>query len=93
MGVSGAAASLRPLGSPFPNPSTGLFSVPVRLSSAREWSLDLYDITGRLVSSRTGVGETIMQISADAAGLRPGVYLLRLRSAGSSWTARLVLLR
>jgi len=90
---AGAAAATRPLGNPYPNPSTGLFSVPVRLPQVAQWTLGVYDLTGRLVARNSGTGAVTQLFSARDAGMSTGVYLVRLASGGSSWTRRLVLIR
>jgi len=94
MGAEGGAeAATRPLGNPYPNPSRGLFSVPVRLPQVAQWTLGVYDLTGRLVARSSGTGTVTELFSAGDAGMSTGVYLVRLASGGSSWTRRLVLIR
>lgn len=92
MGVSMGGAASSPLGNPCPNPSTGAFSVPVLLPASSQWTLGLYDLSGRLVLERGGSGSRSEAVSARESGLAAGVYLVRLQSAGSCWTRRLVLL-
>ena len=93
MGVSGATTSTSPLGNPHPNPTPGTFSVPVRLAASTSWTLNLYDISGRLVASSRGSGTVTQQFSANEQDLSPGVYLVRLGSQGRAWTERVVVLR
>ncbi len=75
----GAVASLT-LGQNYPNPVSSVSMIPVA-SSPRERSMQVYDITGRLVQEFT-VTPGSAQVLMNAAQLRPGVYTYRLLDAG-----------
>ena len=80
-----------------PNPSRG--EVTIHYAPARNGSavIFVYDIRGRLVRSlgKTESPGTLTWDGTDHAGDRvsPGVYFLRIESAGGSGTKRVVLLR
>ncbi len=93
MGVRGGSAPTMPLGNPYPSPSRGLFTVPVRLPGPVQWTVGVYDLAGRLMARASGSGFASELFSAGEAGMSSGVYLVRLASGDSSWTRRLVLLR
>ena len=88
-GLSGPLA----LEAPWPNPAASLthfeYSLPVESSVAA----DAFDITGRhvreIASGRrsAGHGEFVWNLRDDSGrAVRPGVYLVRTRMAGRSWT-------
>ena len=66
----------------YPNPSTGKFSVGFTSSISGRATMELFDLTGKLVASvysgHVMLGET-KTITASLDGLAPGVYLLALR--------------
>jgi len=75
-----------------PNPVKGSATVSYALAAAGRVSLVLYDAAGRvaanLVETEQAVGEYRLNVSV--ANLARGVYLLELRTAGASTTAKLV---
>lgn len=64
---------------PYPNPSSGQFSVPFALAEAADVRIHVYDVTGRMVATlsdrsyEAGAYET----SFDGSSVAPGVYLVR----------------
>src|SRR5690606_1456158 len=75
----GAVASLS-LGQNYPNPVSSRTIIPVS-TTARERTLQVHDVTGRLVQEvQVASGSTA--VSIDAAKLLPGVYSYRLLDAG-----------
>lgn len=90
---AGAALSLE---GPLPNPVTGAIAVTVSLPGSDPASLDLFDVGGRLVSSRDvgGLGEGRHLVAlAGPRELRPGVYLLRLSSGSRAIVKRVAIAR
>ena len=81
-----------PMGSPYPNPSHSSVNVHLFSEIQRNWTLGLYDISGRLVSENTGASPVNADVSLDVSGLAPGVYFLRF-SAETETSRKLVILR
>jgi hypothetical protein len=75
-----AAASLN-IGQNYPNPASASTVIPLAPAS-RERSLRLYDITGRLVMTRT-IAPAAAQLGIDASALRPGMYYYQLLDGAS----------
>lgn len=82
-----------------PNPSRDQFAVNFELSAPAMVSLRIYDVSGRrvarLLDGKLLAGsQHILWDGRNNAGARvaPGVYLLRLDSAGRVQTARLVMI-
>jgi hypothetical protein len=79
-----------------PNPVTGAFDVVFSLPNAEPAQLDVFDARGRRVLMRDvgRLGPGTHSIGLDPGKtLAPGVYLVRLRRAGQSYTTRAVILR
>ena len=95
-GVGGGAAVALALMSTRPNPSRGAFSVRFTLADDAAATLDVLDVTGRLVAHHD-VGALGAGVHAVALGgerrLAPGVYLVRLASARQSRVTRAVVLQ
>ncbi|GAB5537289.1 MAG: hypothetical protein Rubg2KO_35380 [Rubricoccaceae bacterium] len=100
---TGTASSQRqPLafGQPWPNPSSGLVTVPYTLSEAGETRLEVLDVLGRSVrvlheGPQDAGDHALPWDGLDATG-RPvaaGTYLLRLEAGGQFATARVTRLR
>jgi hypothetical protein len=79
-----------------PNPSPGPISVEFSLPDAAPARLEMIDIAGRSVWQQDvgghGAGDHTISI-AEAAKLRPGVYLIRLVHGGEARVSRVCLLR
>jgi hypothetical protein len=88
----GATVLLRPR----PDPSHGVLAAEITLPDEVPARLELMDLAGRRLCSRDvgtlGAGRHVVDLAADRS-LPPGVYLLRLTRAGSSITARAVVIR
>ena len=78
-----------------PNPVRGAASLTVVLPHATEATLDVVDVTGRVVARLAdgpfAAGET--RVAFDAHALAPGVYVARLRTGGAVVTQRLTVVR
>jgi len=92
--VSGALALS--IESPRPNPSAGAVSVALALPRAAPSRLQIVDVTGRRAVDRDlsalGAGRHVIALD-EAAGLAPGVYLLRLVQGEETRTTRLLRVR
>lgn len=81
-----------PLAVASPNPV--MSGATVRVSGSGYGSLEVYDLSGRLVATPyRGELASNMSVHWDASSLRPGVYFLRLRQGGSAATAKVTVLR
>ncbi|HTR96780.1 MAG TPA: FG-GAP-like repeat-containing protein [Candidatus Acidoferrales bacterium] len=78
-----------------PNPATGPLFVELSLPSAAPARLELLDLNGRRVFAREldGAGPGEMQVRLDPAGIRPGLYFIRLSQGGQSLVARACVVR
>lgn len=78
-----------------PNPCIGPLTVTMFLDAASEINISLYDMSGRVVASRSGLQLEMGRHTAtmDTGGLPPGVYFIRLETATSNATERCLLLR
>jgi hypothetical protein len=78
-----------------PNPSRGGAVVSFSLASAESATLEVVDVRGRVVLQRDvgslGPGSHTVEIGAEA-GLRPGVYWVRLKQGAETLTKRGVVL-
>ncbi len=94
MGVGEAQGSGPVTVSVSPNPSRGMASITVA-GSCSQVSLDVYDLSGRLVDRLLNGTEVSGEetVSWTPRGTAAGVYILRLRSPGGETSRRLVMLR
>jgi len=76
------------------SPNPVMAGATVRVSGVGYGSLEVYDLSGRLVATPyRGELANNMSVHWDASSLRPGVYFLRLRQGGSAATAKVTVLR
>ena len=87
------------LGNAIPNPSRGLARIPFALPRESEVRIDVIDVQGRiaatLVEARLPAGrhETKWGGAGSAGALPPGIYLVRMRVAGTTFVRRITLTR
>jgi hypothetical protein len=80
-----------------PNPLTSRTTIRYTLPVAGNVALRLYDVTGRIVATLArgyhAAGDYALQLAAHGSGqeLAPGVYVLKLKSAGGTATGRLII--
>jgi hypothetical protein len=81
----------------FPNPFNPSTTIRFTLSRASEVTMDVYDVLGRMVSSRTLGNRTAgtHSVSFDATNLASGTYYYRLKqvSTGASLVGKMMLLK
>lgn len=79
----------------YPNPTRSLATVVLDLDAAQPVRVEVYDVLGRRVAvlhdGEAAAGPTALRL--DAARLLPGLYLVRVTSAGTARTERLTVLR
>lgn len=65
---------------PYPNPSTGHFTVPVQAPAGAVVRLEIVDTLGRVVERRNAVSTSndIFQWAVTTTGLAPGAYVVRI---------------
>ncbi len=78
------------LGCPRPNPATGSFSIPITVNPEVSWSLEIYDISGRLHIQRSGELPPNGLFNINTTELPPGIYFAKLTS-GSETASRKVI--
>jgi hypothetical protein len=77
-----------------PNPSLGQIRIAYRLAGFSPASLELLDAGGRRLAGQTvgALGPGLHETRFEAAGLRPGIYFVRLRQGTRIASARVSLL-
>jgi len=87
LGVDGNGAGGLSLAAPRPNPTSRAMSVRFVLPVAGPASLELLDVSGRLIEHHEvgafGAGAHVLELGRGAA-LRAGLYFVRLRQSGRS---------
>ena len=80
---------------PRPNPAAGAVSIPLTLGRASDATVRVLDLLGRTVAvvHEGALAAGPHALRWDAAGLTPGLYLLRLDAAGRSATRPITILR
>jgi hypothetical protein len=68
----------------FPNPSNGNFSVS--LPAGKAYSLEVTDLTGKIIQKLTANGETNLKLDNTAKG----IYLLKVTSEGATAVRKLI---
>jgi hypothetical protein len=80
-----------------PNPSSGSLAVSFALPGSGPATLELIDVSGRIVALRSvgqlGPGSHVVTLAGERGALRPGVYAVRLRRADRSVSTRAVVVR
>jgi len=77
-----------------PNPSSGPLSVRVSLPDDAAASLELIDVTGRVLVRRAVFGHGSQTVSlASGSGVRPGMYVVRLSRPGANRSSRVAIVR
>jgi choice-of-anchor B domain-containing protein len=98
--AAGAVAAVR-LAPPHPNPFRNAVSVEFAVASSGPARLTVHDVTGRRVASLLDAGRlargrhVVTWDGRDASGRTavPGVYFVRLETAGGSWERKIVRVR
>ncbi len=68
----------------FPNPSNGVFSV--NMPTAKPYTMEVTDLTGRIIKTATAKGDSQIDMSNHAKG----VYMLKITSNGASAVQKLI---
>ena len=69
----------------YPNPSNGVFSVNV--PTAKAYTLEVSDLTGRVIKTETVKGNAKLDLSGNAQG----VYMLKITSEGATAVQKLII--
>jgi hypothetical protein len=79
----------------FPNPSESVTSISIGLKKSDELSIDIFDITGRIVMHESvgKVGPATMDIPFNVSGLVPGIYTCTISSGGERSARKLLISR
>lgn len=83
------------LGTPYPNPSTGIARMRVTLDGTEALTVRVYDVTGRLVASvvEDAFVASGRVLEIDTAALAAGLYVVRAEAGGDVATRRLTVVR
>ena len=78
-----------------PNPTAGGAAVAFGLAAPSAVSVEVFDVVGRRVASLDGgaLPAGPARLAVPTAGLAPGLYVVRVRTAGGAAAARLVVTR
>ena len=95
-GVEPVARGSLSLGPPYPNPSSGAFSLTLRLDRAARLEVELHDLSGRRVATRPieayGPGDHLVSWTPAVPGA--GLYFVTVRTdSGITESRRWVVLR
>ncbi|QIX60087.1 T9SS type A sorting domain-containing protein [Hymenobacter lutimineralis] len=74
----------------YPNPARGAFSLKLTQSKARTATITLRDATGREVLTLTKPLAAGQDLTVDATGLRPGLYLVQVVTPEATQVSRVV---
>ncbi len=78
----------------YPNPASQGFNAVINSAEAGKGSLEVYDITGKMLLSENIVLQAGVQtIAKDVSQIAPGVYFVTLRSGGKAQTQKLVIIK
>jgi hypothetical protein len=82
------------LGQNYPNPFNPSTTFDFAIPGGGAWTLDIYNITGQLVQSFSGVAESgFGQVEWDASDKSSGIYFYRLTAGDYNMTKKAVLLK
>jgi hypothetical protein len=73
-----------------PNPLGGFATARYILTKAEPVTLDVYDVTGRVVVTQTIAAALTGTAGLDLRALQPGVYIVKVKADGFSTTRKLV---
>ncbi len=93
--VAGTASTLG-MSAAAPNPTRSASTLRVRVAASEFLEVALYDALGRRVQtlySGTPAADQTLDVRVDAAGLAPGVYVVRATSASAAATQRITVIR
>ncbi|MEY3442594.1 MAG: hypothetical protein RLZZ519_875, partial [Bacteroidota bacterium] len=89
--LSGTEEALQTELGVFPNPNNGNFTVRFEGTEATTGTIELYDLTGKLVyATSNAVQSGINQVAVTTTGLPRGMYALRMVSGEATWTSRVI---
>jgi hypothetical protein len=76
----------------YPNPTTGAVTLSLNIETPGEYTIEVFDISGRMVyqETETGYAEMINK-SLDLSGLEKGVYFVKVKTDGSEYNQKLTL--
>jgi hypothetical protein len=78
----------------YPNPFNPSTKIDIAIPGAGiEWKLNIYNITGQLVESFSGVSRGFESVDWDASGVSSGVYFYKLTAGNFSDTKKAMLLK
>jgi len=76
-----------------PNPATGTFVIRFNVPETVHVSIDVFDLSGRLMTTVVDEEVTTGSYSSHVSGLPAGVYVCRMQSSGFATSERVVVIR
>ncbi len=73
----------------YPNPSNGIFNVKLLQALDQDIKLAVYDIQGKLLTSKLIDGQNLREESLDLSGADKGIYLLKIETGSKVYTRKL----
>lgn len=79
----------------YPNPGSGMFNIRITSASTHDFSLRIFDVTGRMVMKRAALEKTGQSLysTVDLGGEPEGVYYMQIVSEHKVITAKVVIQR
>jgi hypothetical protein len=78
----------------YPNPFNPTTNIDLSIPGGGEWKLVIYNVTGQVVETFSGVSETgIESVEWDASGLASGIYFYKVIAGDYTATKKAVLLK
>src|SRR5690554_1958379 len=74
----------------YPNPVTNILNVSADLVSIADATIELYDITGKLVYKNAELFYNTNSATIDISTLQPGVYMLKLQTDNTVQTVKII---
>jgi hypothetical protein len=74
----------------YPNPSDDILNIDLGDNTGRFESLELYDINGRLVSTKN-INNQVLDIQMNVSSLSSGVYVLKVSSGAKQFSTKVII--
>src|SRR5690606_11686394 len=74
----------------YPNPVTNILNISADLVSIADATVELYDVTGKLVYKNAELFYNTNSATIDISTLQPGVYMLKLQTDNTVQTVKII---
>ena len=72
----------------YPNPSTGIFNIG--LGNIEPTAIDVYDVTGKIVWSKSNLSISNAEVSMDLSNVAQGIYFVKITAGDQSTVKRII---